>query len=149
MATVSRAKIRRNVLLNLAGYGLPLAAALVAVPVLLHGLGPDRFGVVALALTLVTVVGVLDLGFGRAMTQAVAARLGRGEESRTGALVGTAAAVTAALGILLAVVAVVSRFLQSDLHDAAHRIPGNNFVIQCYQFAVIHINRPFFMHPAQ
>ena len=102
MATVSRARIRRNVLLNLAGFGLPLAAALVAVPVLLHGLGPDRFGVVALALTLVTVVGVLDLGFGRAMTQAVAARIGRGEESRTGALVGTAAAVTAALGILLA-----------------------------------------------
>ena len=102
MATVSRARIRRNVLLNLAGFGLPLAAALVAVPVLLHGLGRDRFGVVALALTLVTVVGVLDLGFGRAMTQAVAARIGCGEESQTGALVGTAAAVTAALGILLA-----------------------------------------------
>jgi len=102
MATMSRARIRRNVLLNLAGYGLPLVAALVAVPVLLHGLGPDRFGVVALALTLVTVVGVLDLGFGRAMTQAVAAHIGRGEERPIGDLVGTAAAVTAALGIGLA-----------------------------------------------
>jgi len=102
MATVSRARIRRNVLLNLAGYGLPLAAALVAVPLLLHGLGPDRFGIVALALTLVTMVGVLDLGFGRAMTQAVAARLGRGEEGQIGALVGTAAAITAVLGAALA-----------------------------------------------
>ncbi len=87
MATVTRAGIRRNVLLNLAGFGLPLAAALVAVPLLLHGLGPDRFGVVGLAWTLVTVVGVFDLGFGRAMTQAVSARIGRGEERQIGALV--------------------------------------------------------------
>ena len=64
MATLSRADLRRNVSLNLVGYGLPLVAALVAVPVLLDGLGPDRFGVVALAWTMVAVVGVLDLGTG-------------------------------------------------------------------------------------
>jgi len=102
MATVTRAGIRRNVLLNFAGFGLPIAAALVAVPLLLHGLGPERFGVVGLAWTLVTVVGVFDLGFGRAMTQAVAARIGRGEERRVGALVGTATAITATLGVALA-----------------------------------------------
>jgi len=102
MATVTHAGIRRNVLLNLAGFGLPLAAALVAVPLLLHGLGPDRFGVVGLAWTLVTVVGVFDLGFGRAMTQAMSARIGRGEERRIGGLVGTATAITATLGLALA-----------------------------------------------
>lgn len=102
MATVTRAGIRRNVVLNLAGFGLPLAAALIAVPVLLNGLGPDRFGVVGLAWTLVTVVGVFDLGFGRAMTRAVSVRIGRGEGHRIGALVGTATAITAALGVALA-----------------------------------------------
>jgi O-antigen/teichoic acid export membrane protein len=102
MATVTRAGIRRNVVLNLAGFGMPLAAALVAVPMLLHGLGPERFGVVGLALALVTVVGVFDLGFGRAMTRAVAARIGRGEERRIGSLVGTATIITATLGVLLA-----------------------------------------------
>jgi O-antigen/teichoic acid export membrane protein len=101
MATLTRADLRRNVSLNLVGYGLPLVAALVAVPVLLAGLGPDRFGVVALAWTMVAVVGVLDLGFGRAMTQALAARIGRGDVHRNGALIGTAVAITAILGALL------------------------------------------------
>lgn len=101
MATLSRADLRRNVSLNLVGYGLPLVAALVAVPLLLAGLGPDRFGVVALAWTLVAVVGVLDLGFGRAMTQALAARIGREDVLRNGALVGTAASITTILGALL------------------------------------------------
>jgi O-antigen/teichoic acid export membrane protein len=101
MATLSRADLRRNVSLNLVGYGFPLIAALVAVPVLLDGLGPDRFGVVALAWTMVAVVGVLDLGFGRAMTQALAARIGRGDVHRNGALIGTAAAITTILGALL------------------------------------------------
>jgi O-antigen/teichoic acid export membrane protein len=99
---IARADIQRNVVLNFAGYGLPWAAALVAVPLLLAGLGPDRFGVVTLAWTLVTMVGVLDLGFGRAVTQAVAARIGREEIRQTGALVGTATATTATLGFLLA-----------------------------------------------
>ena len=66
MTTLSRADLRRNVSLNLVGYGLPPVAALVAVPVLPAGLGPYRFGAVALAWAMVAVVGVPDLGFGRA-----------------------------------------------------------------------------------
>jgi O-antigen/teichoic acid export membrane protein len=107
MAEPSPSTLRRNILLNLLGHGLPLAAALVAVPLLLQGLGPDRFGVVALAMTLVTLVGFFDLGFGRAMTQALAARIGRGDEESAGALVGTTAVVTAVLGAVLAVALVV------------------------------------------
>lgn len=102
MVTLTRADLRRNVSLNLVGYGLPLVAALVAVPVLLGELGPDRFGVVALAWTLVAVVGVFDLGFGRAMTQALAARIGRRDVDQNGALIGTAAAITTIFGAVLA-----------------------------------------------
>jgi O-antigen/teichoic acid export membrane protein len=103
MATPPRAEIRRNVLLNLLGHGLPLAAALVAVPLLLAALGPDRFAVVALALSIVAVVGVFDLGFGRAMTQSLAARIGQGRQRGAGGLVGSAVLMTAVLGALMAI----------------------------------------------
>ncbi len=102
MQSLSIAGLRRNIFLNLIGYGLPLVAAVIAVPILLQALGPERFGVVALAWTLVALIGVLDLGFGRAMTRAVAEQIGKGEEGRIGSLVGTAAGITAVLGLVLA-----------------------------------------------
>ncbi len=92
-------RLRRNVALNLIGHGIPLLAALAAVPLLIRGLGTQRFGIVALAWALVTMVGLFDLGLGRAVTQLVAAALGREYEHRVGALVGNATVVTAGLGL--------------------------------------------------
>jgi len=99
MTRIDPSRLRRNVALNLIGHGIPLLAALAAVPLLIRGLGTDRFGIVALAWALVTMVGLLDLGLGRAATQLVAAALGHGDEHRVGALVGNAVAVTTGLGL--------------------------------------------------
>jgi len=76
MSSLSGSRLRHNVLLNLAGHGVPMLAALAVLPLLLRGLGPNRFGIVALAWTLVAVVSLFDLGFGRAVTQLVAASTG-------------------------------------------------------------------------
>ncbi len=38
----------RNLALNLLGHALPMVGALVAVPLLVRGLGPERFGFLAL-----------------------------------------------------------------------------------------------------
>jgi len=69
-----------NVLLNLAGYGLPLVVALFTLPYLIHRLGTDRFGILSLAWVLVGYLGFMDFGLGRASTKFVAEALGRGRE---------------------------------------------------------------------
>ena len=99
MSTLSGARLRRNVGLNLAGYALPLLAAVVAVPVLLERLGPERFGLVALAWTVVGAVAVLDLGTSRAVTKLAAECLGRADRDRLPALTGTAAVLALAVGV--------------------------------------------------
>ncbi|MFO0102495.1 MAG: hypothetical protein ACK53J_11150, partial [Betaproteobacteria bacterium] len=55
----------RNFLLNLVGNLAPLAAALLAVPLLLELAGVERLGVLALIWTVTGYLSLLDLGLGR------------------------------------------------------------------------------------
>lgn len=68
--------LARNTVLNVTGQALPMVAALVAIPVLIRHLGAPRFGVLTLAWAAIGYFSLFDLGLGRALTQAVAARLG-------------------------------------------------------------------------
>ena len=54
---------------NFAGLALPLVVALATVPFLVRELGPERFGIVALAWTLAGYFALFDLGLGRAVTK--------------------------------------------------------------------------------
>lgn len=68
--------LARNTVLNVTGQALPMVAALVSIPVLIRHLGAPRFGVLTLAWAAIGYFSLFDLGLGRALTQAVAARLG-------------------------------------------------------------------------
>lgn len=57
---------------NLAGLIVPLIAAYIFVPPLIHKIGEQRFGLLALAWGFIGYSGMLDLGIGRALTQFVA-----------------------------------------------------------------------------
>ena len=61
-----------NIGLNVTGMVLPMLAGVVTVPGLLHRLGEERFGILALGWALVGYFGFLDLGMGRALTQYLA-----------------------------------------------------------------------------
>ncbi|MGD2069775.1 MAG: flippase [Gemmatimonadota bacterium] len=75
--------LARNTGLNALGLGLPLLVALWAIPVLVDGLGLERFGVLGIAWMILSVVS--EVGFGRATTRFAAEALGRGapEQLRT------------------------------------------------------------------
>lgn len=93
--------IARNTLFNLLGSLAPLLVALVAVPLLITGLGTPRFALLTLVWTAVGCFGLFDFGLGRALVQLVAERLGAGAVEELGSLVWTALlliAVLAALG---------------------------------------------------
>lgn len=61
-----------NIGLNVAGMVLPMLVGALTVPGLLHRLGQERFGILALSWALVGYFGFLDLGIGRALTQHLA-----------------------------------------------------------------------------
>ncbi|MES9902899.1 MAG: flippase, partial [Sedimenticola sp.] len=97
--------LARNVLWNLLGTGAPLLVAIVAIPMLIEGLGTARFGVLTLAWMVVGYFSLFDLGLGRALTKLVSEKLGKGHYDEIPALIWTAMSLMAVLGVLGAVVA--------------------------------------------
>jgi O-antigen/teichoic acid export membrane protein len=90
----------RNSVLNLFGLGLPIVVAIFAIPVLIHGMGTERFGVLALAWMTIGYFSLFDLGLGRALTQLIADRRGLKQESQVPALSGTGLLMMLVLGLL-------------------------------------------------
>ena len=78
----SSRQLARNTLFNTAGQVIPMFAAVVAIPILIHSLGADRFGVLTLAWAVIGYFSLFDLGLSRALTHAVAIRLGLGDGER-------------------------------------------------------------------
>ena len=104
--------LARNTVWNLIGNGAPMIVAVFSMPVLIHGLGKDRFGVLALAWALIGYASFFDMGLGRALTQLVANKLGAGEEQEVPKLVWTSLLLMLALGVLgAAVVSGISPWL--------------------------------------
>lgn len=99
----SGSRLARNVIWNLIGTGAPLLVAIVAIPLLIEGLGLARFGVLTLAWMVVGYFSLFDLGLGRALTKLVAEKLGEGRTSEVPSLVWTAMLLMVALGVLGAI----------------------------------------------
>jgi O-antigen/teichoic acid export membrane protein len=90
MAISSGGKITQNTILNLLGQGSPMLVAFFSIPLLIKGMGVDRFGVLTLAWMIIGYFSLFDLGLGRALTQIVAHRISRQGEAEIAGLVWTA-----------------------------------------------------------
>lgn len=75
--------LARNTVWNLIGNGAPMIVAVFSIPILIHALGKDRFGVLALAWALIGYASLFDMGLGRALTQLVARKLGSGRRMKS------------------------------------------------------------------
>ena len=95
-----------------------MAVAVISIPILIRGLGKERFGVLTLVWALVGYASLFDLGLGRSLTQFVAKKLGAGEDREVPALVWTSLFLMLLLGIVgAAVVVLISPWL---VHHALH-----------------------------
>ena len=90
--------LARNTLWNLVGNGAPMTVAVFCIPILIRGLGKERFGVLTLAWALIGYASLFDLGLGRALTQLVARKLGAGEDREVPTLVWTTLLLMLVLG---------------------------------------------------
>jgi O-antigen/teichoic acid export membrane protein len=112
---LSTGVLARSTAWSLAALGLPSFVALVTLPWIVHGFGTERFGVLALAWTLIGYLGVFDFGLGRALTRLVAESLGT-EDPNLGRTVWTALQLMAAAGICGgAVLAIAGQWLLIDV----------------------------------
>ncbi len=91
------ARLMSGVVWNALGRGLPLVIALLLTPWLLHLMGVERWGLFTLALAMVGVLGVLDLGVGPALTRTLSERMETNTPAEQAALV---RAGLAALGMV-------------------------------------------------
>lgn len=97
-----------SVVFNLLGQGIPLLAALYAIPLMILGLGVDRFGIFTLIGVVAGYFGMFDLGIGRAVTKLVAEKIGSQSISEIPAIFWTAITVAFLSGIVGALILLTS-----------------------------------------
>lgn len=99
--------VLRNSVYNMLGLGLPLIAAVFAIPLLIEALGEARFGILTLIWAVVSYFGLFDLGLGRAVTQQVAVAIANERRDELNAIVGTSSAMMLVLGVFGGIVMLV------------------------------------------
>ena len=72
-------RLAKNSVINLVGQLTPLIAAFVSIPLLIKGLGTDRFGFLTVAWMVIGYFSLFDMGLGRALTQITAQKIGSEE----------------------------------------------------------------------
>jgi len=98
--SISSGLIARNTLINLIGLALPLLVGVATIPLVVRGLGTERYGLLSLAWVVLGYFTIFDLGLGRAMTKYVAEALSKGETDQVPQIIWTAVTFQAALGLL-------------------------------------------------
>ncbi|WP_293904493.1 flippase [Phenylobacterium sp.] len=95
--------VKRHASYNLIGALIPIGLSLLTVPLYLKQVGPDRYGVLAIAWLLLGYFGLFDLGLGRATSFRVASLRDASREARA-ATFWSALCVNAAIGLVGGVV---------------------------------------------
>jgi O-antigen/teichoic acid export membrane protein len=113
--------LARNTLWNLVGNAAPMLVAAICIPLLIKGLGTDRFGVLTLVWALIGYATLFDFGLGRALTQLVATKLGSGEDHEVPTFVWTSLLLLLLLGLVGAAVVIL---LTPWLVNHALHVPG-------------------------
>lgn len=100
MDHLSRRALAKNSLINLAGFGIPLFAGLLAIPLIVRIFGVERFGVLTLGWALIGYFSLFDMGIGRAITQSLAARLNQAPTPELGRFVWTGLAMMLGFSVM-------------------------------------------------
>lgn len=120
----SGTRLARHSLLSFGGYAVPLAVAIVAIPIAARNLGAVRFGLLGLAWAVVEYLTFVDLALGRTSVRFVAEQLAlRGRDLRQ--TVSVAVAVQGAAGMVAALaLASLAHWLAYDVFTIPADVRG-------------------------
>jgi len=93
-------RLVKNTGLNLLGLIVPALIGLVTVPVVIHWLGTDRFGLFSIILAVFGYFALFDLGLGKASIKFAAEALGRGEAADLPRIIWTTVGMQTVFGLL-------------------------------------------------
>jgi O-antigen/teichoic acid export membrane protein len=93
-------KVVRNTLFNYLAIISVTLVRFVAMPILIHGLGRDRYGIYATVVSVVGYVGLLDLGIGISLTKFVAEYYARRDLKRLNEMLSTSLLLYIGLGVV-------------------------------------------------
>lgn len=68
--------IAKNTIFNFLGYGFPLLFAVMLIPLLIDGLGLERFGILSLVWIVIGYLSFFDLGIGKGLTKIISEKIG-------------------------------------------------------------------------
>lgn len=119
--TFAKKILVRNVLLNLLGLGLPLIIGFFSMPLIISGLGKEKFGVLSLAWMVLGYAGLFDLGLGRATTKYIASAVSQGQKEKVPSIFWTTVMIQLGFGL---VGTIVLYFLSPFLVEKIFKIPG-------------------------
>lgn len=96
----TRKLLQKNILWSLIGRVLPMGLALFTIPLILEGLGKERFGVLSVVWMVVGYANFFDFGLGRALTQLVSHKLGTQETEDLPSLIWTTLLMMGLFGLV-------------------------------------------------
>ncbi len=122
-----------------------MVVAFFCIPLLIKGLGTDRFGILTLVWALIGYASLFDLGLGRALTQLVATKLGTGEDHEVPTLVWTSLLLMLLLGLAGATVVIM---LTPWLVNHALHVPGTLSQETLYSMYLLGLSIPIVISTA-
>jgi O-antigen/teichoic acid export membrane protein len=132
-------KTARNAVFNVIGFLYPAALAIVVTPVYLHYIGTDAYGVYALAIAFVSILGLLEFGAGLALMKYMPEHIARGENDEAVEIMRAGLAFYGLLGMVGALASVaVSIFAPSLFSVPPELVPSARlaFVLGGVAFAL-------------
>jgi O-antigen/teichoic acid export membrane protein len=121
---------------NLGGLAAPLGVAILTIPPLITSLGPERFGLLALAWGLIGYAGALDLGMGRAVTQMASRLKGEGQPSELPHVLATAGRLTLMTGLMGALAIILFALWGGDSLIKATSTPSSEIFYSILLLAI-------------
>lgn len=126
-------RLARKMLWNAAGLTLPLIVGVAVVPVILRGLGTERFGFLSVIWMLIGYFSIFDLGLSRTLTKLVADRLATDRAADIGPLASTALLMVVVTSAVMSVVIGVSAgtIASRAFHGSPALVPEARQAISC------------------
>jgi O-antigen/teichoic acid export membrane protein len=134
--------LARNNGYNILAQVIVIVLAIWAIPILVHGLGGERFGVLAILWAFVGYFSLLDLGISRANTKFLAEAIALGDNTISSKIVWTSLTLSAGFGLIsmFAIIA-MTPFLVSDVFKIAPEF----YKEVTWSFSIAAVSIPFML----